>query len=191
VTGNPVRRPLGKRLGPLYERLAGGRATLAGVPHAPSNSVLYLSGAKCLLLESERCGGVPVPTRVWFAAVNETVFILAEVASGTVRRIERHPIVKVAACTFRGTPFSDYIECTARIVAPEREPEAEAALRRQYGPARRLFNALARNEHTYLELTPLAANPVPEDAAQGVAVRAIHQARHEHPPCYEHPPGAA
>jgi hypothetical protein len=144
--------------------------------------VLYLSGAKYLLLESERTNGESVPTPVWFAAINDTVFIRTEAASGTVRRIERRPIVKVAACDFRGIPINDYIECMARIVAPEREPEAEAVLRRQYGLARRLFNALTRNDRTYLELTPLASEkPVPEDEAQGAAIRAIHQARHEPP----------
>jgi PPOX class probable F420-dependent enzyme len=145
--------------------------------------VLYLCGAKWLLLESERTNGESVLTRVWFAAINETVFIRTEAASGTVRRIERRPVVKVAACDFRGIPINDYIECMARIVAPEREPEAEAALRRQYGLARRLFNALVRNEHTYLELTPLAAaNPVPEGEAQAAAIRVIRQAHHEPPP---------
>jgi PPOX class probable F420-dependent enzyme len=183
VTGSPAKRPLWKRLARLCKRLPNIQATLAGVPHAQPNSVLYLYGAKCLLLESESINSEPVPTRVRFAAINETIFIPTEAASETVRRIEQRPIVKVAACDFRGTPINDYIECMARIVAPEREPEAEAALRCRYGLAMRLFNALARNEHTYLELTPLAAaNPVPEDEAQGAAIRAIHQARHEQPP---------
>jgi PPOX class probable F420-dependent enzyme len=182
VTVDPAKRPLGKRLAPLYKRLPNSQATLAGVPHAPSNSVLYLSGAKCLLLDN----GESVPTPVCFAAINEKIFIRTEAGSAKVRRIERCPIVKVAACTLRGTPINDYIECMARIVAPEREPEAEAALLRQYGLARRLFNALSHNDHTYLELTPLTAEkPVPEDEARGAAIRAIHQS------CHEHPPGAA
>jgi len=186
VAGNPAKRRLGKRLGLLSEWLRKSEATLAGVPHAPSNSVLYLSAAKCLLLESTRGNGESVATPVWFAAINERVLIRTEAASGKMRRIERRPIVKVAACTFRGTPINDYIECMARTVPPQCEPEAEAALRRQYGLVRRLFSALARNEHTYLELTPLTAEePVPEDGAQAAAVRAIHQA------CHEQPPGAA
>jgi uncharacterized protein len=183
VTGKTARRPLRMRLGPLYKRLRSSQATLAGVPHAPSDSVLYLSGARYLLLGSERADGESVATPMWFAAINEKVFLRTEAGSAKVRRIERRPIVKVVACTFRGTPFSDYIECMARIVAPEREPEAEGALRRQYGLVIRLFCALARSECAYLELTPLiAAKPVPEDEAQGAAVRAIRQARHEQPP---------
>ena len=184
MTGKPAKRPLGERLAQLCKRPQDIQATLIGVARAPSNSVLYLYGARWLLLECERANGERVPTRVWFAAINDTVFIRTEAASGMVRRIERRPIVKVAACDFRGIPINDHIECMARTVAPEREPEAETALRRQYGLARRLFNALARNEHIYLELTPLTAatNLVPEDGAQGAAIRAIHQARHEQPP---------
>ncbi len=183
MTGNPAKRPTGKRLAGLCKRPPDIRVTLAGVPRASPNSVLYLYGARWLLLESEGLNGERVPTREWFAAINETVFIRTEAGSGKLRRIERRPIVKVAACDFRGIPINDYIECMARIVAPEHEPEAEVALCRQYGLARRLFSALARNEHTYLELTPLtAADPVPEDEVQDAAVRAIHQARHEPPP---------
>lgn len=183
MTGKPAKRPFGKRLTRLCKRPRDIRATLVGVPRAPSNSVLYLYGAMWLLLESERPSGERVPTRVWFAAINETVFIRTEARSGKVRRIEQRPIVKVAACDFRGIPINDYIECMARLVAPEREPEAEVALCRQYGLAMRLFNALARNDHTYLELTPLRAEKaVPEDEAQDAAIRAIHQARHEPPP---------
>lgn len=187
MTGR-ANRPLGKRLVPLYQPLRN-QATLAGVPHAPSNSVLFLSGAKYLLLESERANGESIATPMWFAAINENVFVRTEAGSATVRRIERRPIVKIAACTFRGTPINDYIECMARIVPPEREPEAEAALRRQYGLVRRLFNAVVRNEHIYLELTPLRTNePVPKAEDQAAVVRAIHQGRREH---HEHPPGAA
>lgn len=183
MTGNTAKCPLRKRLAPLYERLRSSQATLAGVPHAPSNSVLYLSGAKCLLLESERTNGESVLTPAWFAAINEKVFIRTEAGSAKLRRIERRPIVKVAACTFRGTPIHDYIECMARIVPPEGEPEAESALRREYGLVRRLFNALVRNEHTYLELTPLTPDkPGPEAEAQAAAIRTIRQAHHEHPP---------
>lgn len=182
MTGSPAKRSLGRPLSRLSERLRSSEATLAGVPHAVSNSVLYLSGAKCLLLESERANGEPVGTPVWFAAINDRVFLRTETGSAKVKRIKRRSVVKVAACTLRGTPINDYIECVARIVPPEHEPEAEAALRRQYGLARRLFSVLVRNEHTYIELKPLiAVRPLPGDEAQGAPARAIRQARHEHP----------
>jgi PPOX class probable F420-dependent enzyme len=136
-----------------------------------------------LLLETERTDGELVATTMRFAAINEKVFLRPNVASPEVRRIARNPIVRVAACTFRGTPFNDYIECTARTILSERKQEAEAALRRQYGMVRWLLSALARNEHTYLELTPLTADrPAPATETREATVRAIHLVRREYPP---------
>jgi PPOX class probable F420-dependent enzyme len=182
VTAKP-KAPVGRRRHPLYERLHNSKATLARVPHAPSDSVLYLSGAKHLLLEAERAGGEPVATTMCFAAINEKVYLRTDAASPEVRRIARSPTVKVAACTFRGTPFNDYIECTARTVPSERKQEAEAALHRQYGLIRRLLTMLAHNQHTHLELTPLTADrPAPDTETQMATVTAIYPVRHEHPP---------
>ena len=180
----PTRRTLfGRRLVPLYERFRHPEATLTAQSAAPSNSVLYLAGSKYLLLESERSDGTQVATPMWFAAVNDEVFLRTEAGSPKVRRISKRPIVKVAACRMRGKPVGGYLECMARIVPPEREGEAEAALRRGYGLLRRLFNLVVHNDHTYLELTPLTAGePVPEDEAQAAALRAIHIARRRQPP---------
>ncbi len=176
-------RPLGTRLVPLYEWWRHPQATLAGRPPAPSNSVMYLSGSKYLLLESERSNGTHAATPMWFAAIDERVVLRTEAGSPKVRRISKRPVVKVAACTMRGKPVGGSLECMARIVPPEREGEAEAALRRGYGLLRRLFNLVVHNDHTYLELTPLTADePVPEDEAQAAAVRAIHIARRRQPP---------
>jgi hypothetical protein len=151
---------------------------------------MYLSGSKYLLLESERSNGTQAATPMWFAAIDERVVLRTEAGSPTVRRISKRPIVKVAACTMRGKPVGNYLECMARIVPSDREGEAEAALRRGYGLLRRLLNLVVHNDHTYLELTPLTADePVPEDEAQAAALRAIHEGRREQqqPP----PAGAA
>jgi uncharacterized protein len=188
-TGN-TKRPLGRRLAPLYEWWRHPQATLAGRPAAPSNTVMYLSGSKYLLLESERSNGTQAATPMWFAAIDERVVLRTEAGSPTVRRIGKRPIVKVAACTMRGKPVGNYLECMARIVPSDWEGEAEAALRRGYGLLRRLLNLVVHNDHTYLELTPLTADePVPEDEAQAAALRAIHEGRREQqqPP----PAGAA
>jgi PPOX class probable F420-dependent enzyme len=174
---------------PLCEWWRHPQATLAGRPAAPSNTVMYLSGSKYLLLESERSNGTQAATPMWFAAIDERVVLRTEVGSLKVRRIGKRPIVKVAACTWRGKPVGDYLECIARIVPPDREGEAEAALRRGYGLLRRLFNLVVHNDHTYLELTPLTADePVPEDEAQAAALRAIHEGRHEH---HQRPPAGS
>jgi PPOX class probable F420-dependent enzyme len=189
VGTDDAKRPLGRRLVPLYEWWRHPQATLAGWPAAPSNSVMHLSGSKYLLLETERAKGTQAPTPMWFAAIDERVFLRTEAGSPKVRRISKQPIVKVAACRMRGKPVGGYLDCMARIVPPEREGEAEAALRRGYGLLRRLFNLVVHNDHTYLELTPLAADEsVPEDEAQAAAVRAIREGRREQ---HEPPPAGA
>ena len=151
----------------FLERLRHPEAHLSDRRPASLNSVVELRDAKYLLLESERADGTWVGTPMWFAVVDDTVFLRTEARAAKVRRISRRPIVKVAPCTMRGKPLDDYIECTARIVSQEREAQAEAALRRGYGPFRRLLSNFGGNAHVYLELIPI--NPkersLPEDAA--------------------------
>lgn len=139
----------------MLERLRHAEAHLSDRRPASPNWVVQLRDANYLLLESERSDGTWIGTPMWFAVVNETVFLRTDARAAKVRRISRRPIVKVAACTMRGKPVDDYIECTARIVPQEREAEAEAALRRGYGPLRRLFSNFVRNALVYLELTPI------------------------------------
>lgn len=172
------RTRLGRRLVPLYERFRHSEAHLSGRQAARSNSVVHVGDAKYLLLESERADGTRVGTPMWFAVVDDTIFLRTEADSPKVRRISRRPIVKVAACTIRGKPRGDYIECMARIVPQEREAHAEAALRRGYGLRRRLFNRFVHNDNVYVELTPLPPQKqVPEDEALALGVRAVHEAR--------------
>jgi len=168
------RHGLGSRLVPLYERLRHSEAHLSGRYAARSNSVVHFSNAKYLLLESERADGTRVGTPMWFAVVEDTIFLRTEADAPKVRRISRRPIVNVAACTIDGIPLGDYIECMARIVPREREAHAEAALRRSYGLGRRLFNMVVHNDYVYLELTPHSQQTqVPEDQALALGVRAV------------------
>jgi PPOX class probable F420-dependent enzyme len=147
--------PLGLRLVPPHERSRDAEAHLPERHAAAFNSVLVLRDAKYLLLETQRTDGSWVGAPMWFAVVNDTIFLRTQADSPKVRRMSRRPIVKVTPCTMRGKPRDDYIECMARLAPQEREGEAEAALRRGYGLLRQAFNRFARNDHVYLELTPL------------------------------------
>jgi PPOX class probable F420-dependent enzyme len=173
------RTPLRRRLVPLYERLRHPEAHLTGRRPAPSNSVIYLMYAKYLLLESERVDGTLVGTPMWFAMVDDTIFVRAEAESPEIERIRQRPVVKVASCTTRGVPTGDYIECVARVVPREQEAHADAALRRSYGTLRRLRNTLARNDYVDLELAPLdlTHRRVPEDEALASGLRLVHEDR--------------
>jgi len=117
---------------------------------------------------------------MWFAVVDDTIFLRTEADSPKVRRMSRRPIVNVAACTMRGKPRDDYIECMAHIVPGEREAHAEAALRRGYGLLRRLFNSFVGNDYVYIELTPLSQQQhMPEDEALALGVRAMRELRRD------------
>ncbi|MGO9322739.1 MAG: PPOX class F420-dependent oxidoreductase [Solirubrobacteraceae bacterium] len=183
---NQSRTPLGRRLVLLYERLRSPEAHLSGLRTAPSNSVMCLIHAKYLLLESKRANGTPVCTPMWLAIVDDTIFLRTEAECPKVRRIRRHPIVKVAPCTTRGVPIGDDIECVARILPQEQEAQAEAALRRSYGLPRRLFNVFARNDYVYIELKPLNTRkrPAPEDETRASGLRVVRDV-------LETPPDAA
>jgi PPOX class probable F420-dependent enzyme len=174
---------LGRHLVVVCERLRSAKASLDDVSAALTNSVWYLARAKYLLLESERANGKHVALPMCFAVVDDSIFLRTEAGSAKVRRIGRQPIVKVAACTVRGIVFGDYIECTAGIVAPEREAQAKAALRRGYGFGGLLFNRFICNHHVYLELTPLAERESAPRTKRAVAtVTPIDRARRRQPP---------
>lgn len=188
MTREQSRTQLAKRLVSLHERFRHPQAHLSESHAATSNSVAHLEGAKYLLLESERANGTRVGTPMWFAVIDDTIFLRTEADSPKVRRISRRPTVNVAACTMRGKPRDDYIQCIARTVPQQQEAHAEAALRRGYGPLRRLFNTFNRNNYVYIELTPLSQQqPVAEDQAPASAVNAAREAHKND----KTPPGAA
>jgi PPOX class probable F420-dependent enzyme len=150
---------------PWHARARHRDASISGRRAAASNSVLYLANAKYLLLESQHTDGTLIGTPMWFAVIDDTIFLRAPPDAAAVRSVHRRPVITVAACTMLGAPFGDYIECSARIVPreTEAEAEAEAALHRSYGTVRRLLSRLARNDAVYLEATPLSvATPTPE-----------------------------
>jgi len=153
MASNQSGSPLRLRLVPPYERFRDAHAQLSGGPAAVFNSVLVLRDAKYLLLESEQTDGTWVGSPMWFAAVNDTIFLRTEADSPNVRRMSRRLLVKVAPCTMRGKPLDDHIECMARIAPQEREAQAEAALDRAYGLLRGLINRFTNSHHVYLELT--------------------------------------
>jgi PPOX class probable F420-dependent enzyme len=169
---------LGRRLASMHERLRHPEASLSRTRAATCNSVTFLAGAKYLLLESESVDGTPVGAPMWFAAVDDTIFVRTDSESSQLRGIRRRPSVRVAACTMRGLPFEDYIECVARIVPRQREGQAEAALRRSYGLLRWLLGRFLRDDHVYLELTPLDAEgrQAPDDASPASSI-GMHEVR--------------
>ncbi len=129
--------------------LASDRAEATGFEH--------LSGHKYALLITYRRNGEGVPTPVWFGFREGKVYVHTERRTAKGRRIEANPRVRVAPCTMRAKPLGPAAEGTARIVAAEEEPDAEAAIQANYGLARRMYEApMERSDldFVYLEISP-------------------------------------
>lgn len=160
----------------LYRRLRHVQARLSAEEAARSNLVAYLAHASYLLL-CERWDGTPLARPMRFAVVDETIFLRASATAEGPELIRRHRRVRVAACTIRGLPIADNIECTARVLSRERQADARAALARRCSPARRLLDRLARKSYAYLELTPVDRPPRhPEDPTPAPVIP-LHTAR--------------
>ena len=116
-----------------------------------------LAKGKYALLVTFKRSGDPVATPVWFA-LDEAgrMYVHTERDSAKVKRVRNDPHVRVAASNVRGKPRGPVIEGRARVVAPDEEEHAEAALRSHYGVVRRVFEgALGSSEPmVYIEVSP-------------------------------------
>jgi uncharacterized protein len=111
------------------------------------------------LIVTFRRSGNAVPTPVWFGLDDEgRLYVRTGRDVAKVRRIRANPRVRVAPCTVRGKPLGPPLEGFARVLPPEDEDRAEAALKSNYGLGRRLYETVgdraAGVEAVYLEITP-------------------------------------
>lgn len=114
-------------------------------------------GGKYALLVTYKKDGTPVPSPVWFARDGQRVYVWTEVNAFKAKRLRRDPRALLAPCTARGVPRGNPVVATGRILETEAERrQAAAAIRRSWGPWRRLLVRLTRpvTEVHYLEFTP-------------------------------------
>ncbi len=153
----------------FYDRLRHPGAFAAARGEAGARDFDELRGHKYCLLVTFRGSGKAVPTPVWFGLDAEgRLYVRTEADAGKVKRIRANPRVRVAAATARGKPTSALAEGSARVLGPEENQCAEAALRANYGLGRRLYEATFGRTGValvYLEITPRApAVPAPTEA---------------------------
>ena len=130
-------------------QIADGVAEASGFDH--------LQGHKYVLLITYRRSGEGVPTPVWFGLRDGKAYVHTEPRTAKVRRIRANPRVRLAPCTMRGKPLGPAAEGHARVLPPEEDASAEAAIQANYGVARRLYEQpLTRSslEWVYLEISP-------------------------------------
>src|SRR5829696_889917 len=120
-----------------------------------------LEGHSYARLTTFRKSGGPVSTPVWFALVDERVYVFTDVESGKVRRIRNDPRAALAPSGFRGRPRGEGVRAEARILNPAEHETADRALREKYGWRYRLAQAVISllglsARRAFLELRPVA-----------------------------------
>jgi uncharacterized protein len=132
---------LSRRLNRFLDRLRSEDAFQAAERTGTAPDLTALEGHKYALLVSFRRSGEPIPTPVWFGLDRGRAYFNTRSRNAKLKRIRHDPHVRLGPCSFRGKPLGPLAEGRARVLVAEQEPTAEAALRSNYGLARRLYYA--------------------------------------------------
>jgi hypothetical protein len=98
-----------------------------------------------LSLATYRVNGAEVATPVWFAVVDDALYVFTAGESGKVKRLRRSSRARIAPCDARGHAIGPWCDATARIVTdPAPIARAQAALRAKYGWQKRLLDLFSR-----------------------------------------------
>ena len=124
-----------------------------------SPNLAPFAGQKYLNLESFKRDGTPVQTPVWFAEDHDVLYVYTLANAGKVKRIRRHPRIRLAPCTMRGTVIGPWVEAEATIVDTATAAHGHALLRHKYGWMKRigdLFSRLMHRERVVIAIRVLA-----------------------------------
>ncbi|HEV2979844.1 MAG TPA: PPOX class F420-dependent oxidoreductase [Solirubrobacteraceae bacterium] len=160
----PHARPVAGRRLPaalFMARLAArtSRQIAGGVADAPRDgSLQQLRRHKHALLVTYRRDGTPVPTPVWAAEAQGSLYVRVERGSGKVKRLGHDPRLLVAPCSARGKPLGAPLQARGEVLAAfDDEARAERTLAARYGLGRVVFELAAdlmRVDMCYLQITP-------------------------------------
>lgn len=118
-----------------------------------------LTGTHVLLVTYKR-DGTPVPSPVWFAKEGDQLYVWTEINAFKAKRLRNDERALLAPCSARGVPHGEPVAALGRVLTDEAElARAAAAIKRSWGPGRRLFEAASRpmTEVHYLAFRPAAA----------------------------------
>jgi uncharacterized protein len=152
---------VGRGLNRFLDRLRHPEAFRVAAEPGRASDLRALRGHRYCLLISFRRSGEPIPTPVWFGLDGDCAYLNTRVRNAKLKRIRRDPHVRVGPCSFRGKPLGPLTEASARIVPAGSEATAEAALRGNYGVARRAYYATLGSRGTptvYIEVCPEAGD---------------------------------
>lgn len=141
----------------FYDRMRSPKAADIGDADA-TGTIDDLRGHKYCVLVSYKQSGEAVPSPLWFGTGNGKLYFQTGPTTAKVKRITRHPQVRVAPATSRGRPLGPPFVGMARVVTAGEEAEAERWLAANYGLGRRLYLRLGERVATvYVEVTPTPA----------------------------------
>src|SRR5262249_54205752 len=125
----------------------------------PSPNLAPFAGQKYLNLESVKRDGTRVQTPVWFAEEQGVLYVYTLANAGKVKRIRRHPRIRIAPCTMRGTVIGPWGEADATIVDATTPAHGHALLRHKHGWLKGigdLFSGLVHRERVVIAIRVLA-----------------------------------
>ena len=140
----------------FYDSIRRGDAARAAEGEPGARGFDHLRGHSYCLVVTYKRSGEAVPTPVWFGLDDQGRLYLRSYANAAkLRRIANDPRVRVAPCSMRGKPVGPSAAGTARVLGPDEEGRAEAAIRSNYGLFRRAYEKTAGSaEARYVEVTP-------------------------------------
>jgi len=98
-----------------------------------------------IALETFRKSGEGVITPVWAVAEDGKLYVWTIGDSGKVKRIRNSGRVRIAVSDSRGTPKSEWVEATARVLdTPADEEKQRKRLASKYGWQFHMFNFMGR-----------------------------------------------
>lgn len=114
-----------------------------------------------LSLGTRRRSGVFVDTPVWFAPVDDRLYVFSNADAGKVKRLRNDAQVRLTPCTVSGRPLGEPSTGRARLLQSESEiARAHDALRQRYGWQMRLLDWGARlagrdRRRAWIEVEPV------------------------------------
>jgi uncharacterized protein len=108
-------------------------------------NAVELDRHRYMSLATFRRNGTQVATPVWFAAVDDRLYVVSAGNAGKVKRIRVGTRVRVAPCDARGGVTGAWQDANASLITdPTLIGRAQAALRAKYGWQVRLLNFVSR-----------------------------------------------
>lgn len=127
-----------RRTNRLYDRARSPTAVDAARIQ-PTGGIDHLRGHRYCVLISYRRDGTAVASPLWFGLGDGRLYVRTGAATAKLQRIRRHPQVRVAPSTVRGTPLGPPFVGRAQILDRSEEPNAERAIRANYRWFRRIY----------------------------------------------------